>query len=625
MKQITLQASMGERVLKRLSEFGELPQRGVVAGQAVASAIQDLYGIGAGVYNDVDIFRLVGASVRKNSAMASSTTEMTKAVYSPTFTDRSEYGCLDAFLESMRSYRVSSVSRDGMLNHVNCALPIREGRRLTASRVIESFDLNCVRVAVDLDTRQLVWDRHFERFLHSRQLEIVAVHTPWHTFLRLLKKLAELPGVYADIPACAEVAAAVAQSRHYQSFLAHGSVTRTFGEKARELAEAHRSIWTPYFELEAEIHQAAGKAVTLYSMTPRGTVDAGLMNKVDQLEGAGLHYCAQAVYQGRRKKSAATQVKFDSVVNEAAGTCVGYGKTLVKAYIRTQQERYVEGQVTPVHVESVSAFLGQHPGLGNQFVDMTLDEQFKCIKRLKQFEREFGQWAYGALEHRALATDMPHDVALRHILETFREEQEKLIQVTPLTLPALPRAWREAGVLVEELLRPLDLEAEGEAMGHCVGGYSGKVRDNQCRILRIRTTGNRADWSTVELSTKNFSPVTPGCQLHAVQHHGRFNEKPSARNQQVLHYILLHLHASKKQLLLEKLGLFDKSLRIQFWLVKQVAGAAEWTVRKLRPPLQRLEEQVVLLDYAKPLPVTVEVDEDRLRSEELDDEGYIPF
>jgi hypothetical protein len=57
---IDLHWSMGDRIIAHLRALGQLPASGYLAGQAVSSAIFDLFGEGAGagltVYNDLDVF-----------------------------------------------------------------------------------------------------------------------------------------------------------------------------------------------------------------------------------------------------------------------------------------------------------------------------------------------------------------------------------------------------------------------------------------------------------------------------------------------------------------------------------------------------------------------------------------
>lgn len=576
MKRIVLNQHMGGEILTHLAQFGALPDRGIVAGQAVASAIQDLYGFGAGVYNDVDVFRLVGAGVLERKEMANSTTGLT-TVSRPR--DEGEYSSLESYLEAMRTYRVSSVTRDGLLNYVNCALPLTLGRHLSAGRVIEAFDLNCVRVAVDLESKQLVWDRHFEKFVNSRQLEIVAVHTPWHTFLRLLKKLDELPEVYADLDASAEVACAITQSDFYQRFIYSGSISKSFGKKALETAEKYRSGWSAYFNLEQETTRAAdGKEIELYSMEARGTVPFELMEQVNDLHCAALHYTAQTVYASRRKKSNKILVR-QQEFREKLENEGGIGAHVFSSYLHVHGSRYLEGQTSPRHFDTVRGVLWQHQGLRDKFVDLTLDQQYELIKKLKKLEQDYGYWIYGALENQATGADLLFESSIRDLLDRFLESAALPINVEPLKLPALPEAWQRKGVVVEELLRPVDLMAEGEEMGHCVGGYIGKVRTNYSRILRIRTPGHKGSWSTVELKPNSLdygARFNKNSRLQVEQHRSRFNKEPSDFNKEVLHYVVMMYKAPLGYPFLYKVGLLHKAAYVQAWVVhKALRGYAK--------------------------------------------------
>jgi hypothetical protein len=537
-KTLSLQAGMGSAIVEHLRQFGDLPERGVVAGQAVASAIFDLYAGGGGVYNDVDIFRKVtSGEVLRREGMALQTVELTTTGLpsdAPLGENTlAEYSAMSRFLEAVRSYRVSTVSRAGMLNFVNCAVPAYMGRELSPSRIIQSFDLNCVRVAVDLETGTLVWDRHFEKFIHSRQLEIATVHTPWHTFLRLLKKLEELPGVYADVTASADVVTAIAQSEQFNYLLHLGGISDQFGEKNRALAERLRSQWEPYFNLQSHSVTLGEAEVALARMSPRGTVDSALLQRVNQLRGSVLHYGPQAVYAARRK-TAATTVAKQRQVEEAAERA-----PTVARFSKVHGEYYVQGQVTDRHIDVVEAFCKDHMTMERVLSDMTLDEQFRAVKQMEALARERGGWVFGAIETQACANDLASPAALDLFLTRYHKERNAPIKVQPLDLPVLPKAWARQGWMVEELLTPLDLEDEGKTMGHCVGGYVGRVRSNSCRILRIRTGSDKSAWSTVELRSRTYGEsIGPGVRLEVEQHRARFNKTPSADNERVLRHIV---------------------------------------------------------------------------------------
>jgi hypothetical protein len=596
-KTLSLQAGMGADIIRHLRQFGDLPERGVVAGQAVASSILDLYAGGGGVYNDVDIFRRVTCKdVALKAGRATKTVGLTTVGAQG---DRDDYSGLSSFLAMVRSYQVSSVSRDGLLNYVNCSLPKHFGRDLSPARVIQSFDLNCVRAAVDLETNILVWDRHFEHFLHSRQLEIATVHTPWHTFLRLLKKLEELPNVYADVATSAEVVAAIAQSKYYADLLYKGSVSDSFGAKNLQMAERLRASWEPYFTLSTKMVEAGETQIALSSLVPNGQVDSAIMARVDALKGGVLHGGAGAVYSAHRKTSAMTRAKVDQVAAVTSALDI-------RRILHLQGERYVQGQVTDKHIEVVQGFFNQHMVIEHTFSDMTLDEQFHAVKRLEALARERGDWVFGAIETRACANDVANAAALELLLTRYQKEQQAPLKVKPLDLPVLPRSWVAKGWSVEELLTVGALQEEGTVMGHCVGGYASRVRSNSCRILRIRTGGDKAAWSTAELRPSGYSDtIVQGKPLAVQQHRARFNQAPSPDNEKVLRYVMLSVGAPWWQKLAVRTGLEPVLGRLQSktarWLDGLVTGAEALT-RRLRASVDRMEEMGELLQQDKTSP-----------------------
>ena len=153
---IQLRPEMGTEVVRHLSQFAQLPQTGILAGQAVASAVDDLWGRkGTGVYNDLDIFRRVSPSWDVKKDRANNTADRRTMGYMRNGQDG--YGAMSQMVELVEGYAIQSVNRQGMLNFVNCTLS--QGLKdigLTARRVIGSFDLNCVRVGVDLATGKLI-------------------------------------------------------------------------------------------------------------------------------------------------------------------------------------------------------------------------------------------------------------------------------------------------------------------------------------------------------------------------------------------------------------------------------------------------------------------------------------
>jgi hypothetical protein len=559
MTQIQLNAGMGAAVIAHLRQFGELPETGIVAGQAVSSAIQDLFGDGRGqVYNDVDIFRELRNTRLMRDRRRNTLNETVEQVTSHLpGVPRNDYGGLEEYLTKIRSYQLSSVSTQGKLNYVNCVVPGHF--HLTGHRVIDSFDLNCTRAAVDLQSGQLSWDRHFERFLSSRQLEIVAVHTPWHTLLRLLKKAEELPDVYVDIPTSAELCAALAQSLHANSFVSLGAVSNLFGDKAHALAQRTRSQWEPYFELtEKEMSAKDGTTGTLYSMKPRGEASADFKALIEQLSGAAIHYAGERLYGSRRKLSGKTLTKMSQVSEWAKE----HDCKQISYLLSVRHDAFVAGNISQRHVEEVGRLLKKHPGLMRFLSPFTLERQLEISRALRKRADEHGQWVYGVFETDRSIVGEPGITELQDTLDAHIREKTVPFNVKPLALDCLPRKWARAGILVEELLTGSALDEEGEWLSHCVGGYANQVRTNMSRIIRIRTGSARTDWSTMEVRKGGTEALGPKAKLSVMQHRGFANRAPSELNKEIAGFLLAAHGKSRFEQVLMRAGMDNLGRRL---------------------------------------------------------------
>ena len=209
-----------ERILSILERYaGSIPSSGLLAGQAVCSAIRELSGKTKGVvYNDADIF--VDADLLANSVAQTPSatwfgniTQMQGLVSESVFRD----GYSDAQMHTSlcASYSLQAVQSSGFLQHIyvkhtgldslihgGLSLPIRKwfdqlGVELTPSNtlswlfalnVLSGFDINATRVGVCLQTLKLLYMPDFRAYGHSEQLEVVCSNTPFQSLLRVMKK-----------------------------------------------------------------------------------------------------------------------------------------------------------------------------------------------------------------------------------------------------------------------------------------------------------------------------------------------------------------------------------------------------------------------------------------------------
>lgn len=168
---IALSPDMGSAILDHLSTMCDLSQfqDGYVAGQSVASAVFDLYGFGGGsVYNDIDLFI-------------------------PTLEFICEQMIDEDYFAGTKSYRVMKVGRSGMINTIYCAPDTLSGEHL-----ISDFDLNCVQVAVNIKTREMIWTAAFLEFCLVRVIKVDSLFTPCHSLVRYFLKRDVLPLATGD-------------------------------------------------------------------------------------------------------------------------------------------------------------------------------------------------------------------------------------------------------------------------------------------------------------------------------------------------------------------------------------------------------------------------------------------
>lgn len=209
-----LSPGMGGDVLALLRQLSPLPDRGIVAGQSVTSALLHLYGNGdrRGPFNDIDVFVSNGEMKRSlrmhfKTKQVAATGQTSRIVISGEEDTYPNVQYVDLPMTTSRpTIDITKVSRDGILNFIHLN-PARVGSNIqqrisvSAAEVVASFDLNAVEAAVNLETGQLSWTRDFAWFMKTSQLQVTNVHGETHSMTRILKKLEEMPWINCDLEA----------------------------------------------------------------------------------------------------------------------------------------------------------------------------------------------------------------------------------------------------------------------------------------------------------------------------------------------------------------------------------------------------------------------------------------
>ena len=448
MGSIRLHPSLGPKVLERLREYADLPTRGVVAGQAVASVLDHFQGLNMSPINDIDVFRPAGGSIltRVGGTAVHTTTQLlsAQAQHDP------DYSALYNFLKRMRSYRISTVSRQGMLNFVNCKLPeCWPLPALSVARVINSFDLNCVRVGVDLATGELVWDRHYQKFLKTRRIEISSVHTPWHTFLRALKKSVELPGATFDVEAAASVVALFHESKFYADFERIGVISDAFGPKLVETAKSLERDWSKYFRLETHVlplYHRKTDDLTIGTFKLRGAPDEKLQRQVNNMQNASLHFVGPVIHNIFKKTShrlACRIQELEYLIDESHPDTA--------AQFTQDPYSLSSGHVSPLHLDTVAEFLKACPEFCHVFAGLNLDEQFEASKALAAAKASLAAPEFARLAKFAMPPDLRSQASVKALVTRLANAAATPLHTVALALPQIPASWAKEGMRVKQL------------------------------------------------------------------------------------------------------------------------------------------------------------------------------
>ena len=517
MKQVILQAEMGGAVLNKLREFTDLPRTGYVAGQSVASAVSELFGDGRAVaYNDVDVFRTrtteeqathearVNAWYERlrviqdeNSQVLNTPFDQPPTKYQAsknlcTFTTQeqeNDYGQM--MLSSTNRYEVERTARAGMLNEVVCHY-IQGGLK----NVLRTFDLNAVQIGVDIETEQLVWTYDFERFMATRQLDIVTMHTPLHSLIRYFRKRQELQGTYGNDERILEMVGAAYHLGLDEDgeFKPYSNVRWKFGEIYKSRFDSVASSISPHFELTA----VPSNSSPVYLLTPRFDIPKDLKEGTSNIV-FNLPLVSRALRE-KHRKGAQERLQYLTKPLPPRPEPTGRNRPLLDRFVRdswlAQGDAYVTGNVTAAEMKQLDRVVKNHPGLSAHIEGLSLKDQWERIKALKTAASQRGIWAYGVVESRDReSVDWTPDG-----MQVMLDEAEVLLNET-LKVPTLAEMTLQ-GYRIREMTTGMALAIEGAELHHCVAGYAYQVKAGNSRAMSFRLGEDVNNWLTLEVDRR---------------------------------------------------------------------------------------------------------------------------
>lgn len=509
----TLDSSMGSAILNHIQKITGVDltdpkfDNGYIAGQSVASAVQDLYfnELG-GVYNDVDWF----VPFAYNSDRTVTSHAHTGVVAEV------EYGVMG--IDVYSRYRVISSNRDGMLNII--AIEAAPSLLNEPIELLRSFDINEVQVGVDLTTRQLFWTNNFESFLKNRQLEITSYHTSMHTAIRFVAKLRELKNVYGDIGRVMHGVTAFIHAQAQDPAPRH-KIALSFGQAMADKFEKVKDTLAPWFTLQEKTDVPEGYP-TLFHLVPVRDPDPALVDIIQCYPTAVVAPVIQAC-----------TYPFKPALREMLKVLV-VGPSLTRAtssYLWINAEdswatllSLAGREISLKDAKANEALLNKHPALVLPVGKLSTKVADQVLAWIRRESRTKGEWVVGILENMVAMNAHPlfdTSTQLSEVITVFSKvvaEDEQAVKAE-LVKRVVPQGLVLNQIPVVQLITVAALRQEGSRMHHCVGGYSGLVRQGHLLIsLRGHTAGQS---STAQLNWNRYNMC-----LDIYQHMGFANAKP---------------------------------------------------------------------------------------------------
>jgi hypothetical protein len=500
MADLRLDAGMGPAVLDHLRQFATLPEDGLVAGQSVASAVSQLFGDGWGVaYNDIDVFRHYRRLEEDEERR--SRREAKRVVDTVHFTALevdvggwTPYSAMrEVSVKRQGKYSVVKTMREDMLNMVY----YDHGYAEADASFLSTFDINAGHVGVDISTQKLLWTPEFERYLRTRQLEIVTLHTPYQSLIRYFKKREELEGVYGNDARMTEMiglayAVATSPSEGYNP-QEDASLRWRFGAAIADKLDGVMSDIRPNFDILSEKVQG----MDLYQLVPRFEADRDMLKLVRRQRDIAhlLPRFSRTLREARRKAFAARAHHVAEAPIELDRDRVNPQNVSQLLWLQ-QGDAALEANVTVQQMADLDRFVFEHDASGF-FLGRSLARSIQVKQQMEAAVQARGNWVYRAL---GLLSDEDPNEAFEvdgwldgwMVREDARHKSHVLAGI-------LPKGYSALGVEVVELCSRRDLLDEGTELHHCVGTYSALLPEGNSRFFSIRPACSSKSWLTLHL------------------------------------------------------------------------------------------------------------------------------
>jgi hypothetical protein len=172
-----------------IERFSLLPNKGVIAGQAVAEAYYREMNLPyESRMKDLDHFIEIQHFIENAKNAFKRTDIKDVAIYSSSFSSEPH---VDPVTKG--SYSIIHCSTTNDINTIAVRYDIKE--QFSAINILNGFDLNCAAIALDMENQKVVIHPSFFEFCTTGELKLISTHTPASSLIRLINKSIQIKGV----------------------------------------------------------------------------------------------------------------------------------------------------------------------------------------------------------------------------------------------------------------------------------------------------------------------------------------------------------------------------------------------------------------------------------------------
>lgn len=565
-------------VYRLKKEFGELPESGIVAGQAVATAIYELLSFKQkGKYNDIDIFindselpdKLRSKKKHRVSLDKFSTGGKASVNYVSSYS-------VEAGNIRQTGYTINFVAYDkdnprfnyiGFYSH-----DITSKYNNLGNIIISSFDINCCQVAINLKDKTVSWTKEFQDFLYSKELKSAYLGTPMHTAIRLLKKKSEMPLFKLDIKNEMKILQTSREFMRRMEELKPDPDYRFFPGNLFSDTYLHRfnkykCVLNEFFKINEKIIKLS-KLESQFDMQIEleKTIEIKEIEKeFDQRKfllvkrywvANPTSYCKETVesmmkshgqknktidkaislirniydaYNSSSKKSLKRKETID-MINNSFPSSFGRDILLHEAHGNIDSNLHAQSK------EAISRFIkfsNKHPRIMVSMQEHSLNEIFQIVKVGNWLDKNMMSFIIGEEENKYQPElSMWLEPNFKEIAkERFNNMKNSLLRKTTLPLfQEIEEKLSNETTEITEITDGFRLFTEGEKQRHCVGGYWDSIESGRYSIFSIKTLNENQDQNNKGLTSTLCIDLN---SIKINQHYGAGNTKVSKSHKEI--------------------------------------------------------------------------------------------